>query len=80
MPPHPETSPPRRHSFILSLWPQADASPDQPAWRISLEDAQTAQRRGFGNLAELAAFLEAWTCNPPGGEPPLSQPEDVDPT
>lgn len=66
-PPQPET-PSRHFFFILGLWMQSGAGAGQPAtWRFSLENAQTAQRRGFSTVAELAAFLEAWMCDPPGG-------------
>ncbi|MBE2235153.1 MAG: hypothetical protein IAE85_16780 [Anaerolinea sp.] len=53
-------SAPRYQFFILGLW----AQPEQPgrpvAWRISLENPQTAERKGFTDLAELDAFLAAW--------------------
>lgn len=58
MPTYPE--PPPRRFFILGLWMQPDAQPDQPVWRISLEDAQTAERKGFADLPSLAAYLAAW--------------------
>jgi hypothetical protein len=53
------------HSFILSLWTEGGALPnDPPVWRISLEDPHTDQRRGFKDLAELMRFLEEWTAVP----------------
>ncbi len=53
-------SPSRYQFFILGLWAQP-GQPGQPtAWRISLENPQTAERKGFSDLAELDAFLAAW--------------------
>lgn len=51
---------PRYQFFILGLWAQP-GQPGRPvAWRISLENPQTAERKGFTDLAELDAFLAAW--------------------
>lgn len=51
----------RYQFFILALWAQPGSQPrGSTAWRISLEDSQTAERRGFADLAELQAFLELW--------------------
>jgi hypothetical protein len=44
-------------SYLLRLW--AVMVDGQPAWRASLENAQTGQQRGFASLAQLMAFLEA---------------------
>ena len=47
-------------AYILRLWQERPASPERRAvWRFSLEDTRARQRRGFGDLAELTAFLEA---------------------
>jgi hypothetical protein len=47
---------PRYHSYLLRLWLAGD---DQaPLWRISLENAQTGERRGFASLEELLIFLK----------------------
>lgn len=44
-------------SYLLRLW--AVMVDGQPAWRASVENAQTGQQRGFASLAQLLAFLEA---------------------
>lgn len=60
----------RHHSFILSLWPESGPLPHSPpAWRISLENPRTSERRGFKDLAELVQFLEEWTAVPPTETP-----------
>lgn len=57
----------RYHVFILSLWAESSGFEDQRAsWRFSLEQGQTTGRKGFKNLDELMAYLEAWVQNPPG--------------
>ena len=51
---------PLRIVHLLTLWQERPARGDQPAlWRFSLEDARTRQRRGFGSLEALTAFLQA---------------------
>ena len=42
-------------SFLLRLWRESEHG----AWRASLENVLTGERRGFPNLASLLAFLEA---------------------
>jgi hypothetical protein len=42
-------------SFLLRLWRESEHG----AWRASLENVTTGERRGFPNLASLFAFLEA---------------------
>jgi hypothetical protein len=62
--------PSRYHIFVLSLWEEGGVFPGEEArWRFSLEQAQAARRMGFKDLAELTAYLEAWTRMPPGDEP-----------
>jgi hypothetical protein len=39
------------------MW-QDGAAPAPGAWRFSLEDPRTSQRRGFASLEALAQFLE----------------------
>jgi mannose-6-phosphate isomerase-like protein (cupin superfamily) len=57
--------PARYHVFLLSLW-QANGAPGQPAdWRYSLEGAQISGRKGFADLADLAAYLDAWIGSQP---------------
>ncbi len=59
----------RYHSFILTLWQEAGAAPDQPqVWRFRLEDPHGTVRRGFKDIAELVRFLEEWTAVPPKKE------------
>lgn len=53
---------PRYHTFLLSLWDEAGGA---PAWRCSLENPHTGERRGFGSIDELAAYLKEWTQKPP---------------
>lgn len=48
------------NAYILRLWQERAASSARPAvWRFSLEDTHTRQRRGFGDLDGLVAFLQA---------------------
>jgi hypothetical protein len=45
-------------AYILRLWQERPVSSDRSAvWRFSVEDPRTGQRRGFGSLEELMAFL-----------------------
>jgi hypothetical protein len=47
------------NAYILRLWQERSASPARPAvWRFSLENTHTRQRRGFGDLEGLTAFLQ----------------------
>lgn len=64
-------------TFLLRLW-RVDAE-GQVAWRASLEDAHSGERRGFGDLPALQGFLQALLepqpperSAPPSGE--ASQP------
>jgi hypothetical protein len=53
-------NPVKRFVYVLVGWQERSASPGRPAvWRFSLEDTRARQRLGFGDLAELTAFLEA---------------------
>ena len=47
----------RYQSYLLRLWQVAEGG--RPAVRISLENTQTRERRGFRNLEALLAFLKA---------------------
>ena len=50
--------PPYYRSYLLTVWEDRSAEPDMPsAWRFSLEEARTGQRRGFAGLEALIAFL-----------------------
>jgi hypothetical protein len=44
-------------TFLLRLW-RVDGE-GQVAWRASLEDAHSGERRGFGDLPALQGFLQA---------------------
>lgn len=49
---------PRRYlAFLLRLW-QVRGEDGGPAWRASLEDANTGERLGFASLGALVTFLE----------------------
>ncbi len=61
MSPNSESPQRRYHFFILGLWAQPGSRPGEPeSWRISLENSQTAERKGFADLADLEAFLQDW--------------------
>jgi hypothetical protein len=47
--------------MILTLW-QEDGrmQTGPPRWRLSLQNPHTDERTGFQQVAELAAFLQAW--------------------
>jgi len=51
--------PPRYQSYLLTVWEERNLDPNLAvAWRFSLEDARTGQRRGFAGLEALVAALE----------------------
>ena len=43
----------RYRAYVLRMW-----SVNACAWRFSLVDAQTGEKRGFPDLAGLVAFLQ----------------------
>ena len=45
-------------AWLLRCWREAGAGPAAAVWRCSLEDAHTGARRGFADLAAMAAFVE----------------------
>jgi hypothetical protein len=53
---------PRYRSYVLRLWEVDSAG--QRAWRASLQDAHSGDRRGFADLAALMAFLAEQTGTP----------------
>ena len=56
------------HVFVVRLWKERAASAGRPAvWRYSLEDPRTRERKGFGSLSALMAFLQEQVgqCNRP---------------
>ncbi len=48
-------------SFLLRLW-QVNTEGIR-AWRFSLENSVTGERRGFANLGELLVFLLEEICD-----------------
>ena len=48
-------------SFLLRLW-QVDED-GKHAWRFSLENSGSGERRGFSNLGELLVFLLEEMCS-----------------
>jgi hypothetical protein len=46
-------------SYLLRLW--QTTSGDETAWRASLEDSETGERKGFADLDALLAFLRQQT-------------------
>jgi hypothetical protein len=44
---------------MLRLWQAGED--EEPGWRASLESPHTGERHGFGDLAQLVAFLEEQT-------------------
>lgn len=51
--------PPRYRSYLLTVWEERSSNPNAPpAWRFSLEDARTGQRRGYAGLEALVTALE----------------------
>jgi len=48
-------------SFLLRLW-RVDTE-GKRAWRFSLENSVTGERRGFANLGELLVFLLDEVCD-----------------
>ncbi len=48
-------------SILLRLW-QVDTE-GKRAWRFSLENSVTGERRGFANLGELLVFLLDEICD-----------------
>lgn len=49
--------PPRYQVFLLRCWEERGEHPESGAWRFSLQDPDTNQRRGFASLEALVAFL-----------------------
>jgi hypothetical protein len=49
---------PDYHSYLIRLYRQKN---DPVAWRVSLENVQTGERRGFATLQGLYEFLNRVT-------------------
>jgi hypothetical protein len=56
MPPPTPAAPYR--SWLLRCWHERGAAGLAGGWRFSLEEPGTGERRGFGSLEALLAFLE----------------------
>lgn len=52
-----QDGPPRYQVFLLRCWEERGEHPESGAWRFSLQDPDTNQRRGFASLEALVAFL-----------------------
>ncbi len=50
----------RYYIFVLSAWETSNRAGEPAAWRFSLQDPQTAERRDVTDLGVLAAYLAAW--------------------
>jgi hypothetical protein len=44
-------------AYVLRSWEKRGQTPEGSAWRFSLEDPHTGQRRGFAGLEALVAAL-----------------------
>ena len=70
---------PRYRAYLLRCWSEHSPAAGAPAaWRYSLEDPHTGERRGFADLAALLGFLRAELAlgcdDPPGGAAPAGDP------
>ena len=65
--------PARRYVYLLRIWEERGEHPPTTLYRYSLEDPHSHDRRGFGDLEHLIAFLNSLT--EPEAEPPPSEPE-----
>ena len=67
-------APPRYCAWLLRCWEAPGEALAAPAaWRCSLEDPHTGERRGFASLEALLGFLRAELargCDEPPGEDP----------
>jgi enamine deaminase RidA (YjgF/YER057c/UK114 family) len=51
----------RYHLFVLTMWQaRRDNSGLPAAWRFSLADPRTEERRGFAGLDQVMRYLEDW--------------------
>ena len=52
--------PPQYCAYLLRCWETSDRGSDLlPAWRYSLEDPHSGERRGFASFEALVAHLRA---------------------
>ena len=72
---------PHYHAYLLRWWQAAGADGlADLAWRFSLEDPCTGERRGFASLDGLVAFLQAELAGrteEPGPRAGAREPPDV---
>ena len=64
----------RYHALLLRIW----RVESEGAWRASIEDAHSGERRGFSDLTALLSFLQALQeTQPPqrAGQAPAETPE-----
>jgi len=61
--------PPAYRSYLLRLWEERSEQPAMVAWRCSLEDPLTGQRRGFASLEALMDWLKAELPKPGPARP-----------
>jgi hypothetical protein len=60
-------------AYLLCLWRVSDGG--VTAWRASLENARTGQRKGFTSLDDLFRFLRQQTdTSPDSGESATAEP------
>jgi len=52
----------RYHSFLLRNW--ETGVPENPDWRISIENTRTREMVGFDSLGELVEYLNSVSENP----------------
>ncbi|MCL4489180.1 MAG: hypothetical protein M1570_13770 [Chloroflexi bacterium] len=58
-------------AFMLRLWQVRSGS--AVAWRASLEDPHTGERKGFADLESLLAFLQERTAGGSGSASPIDR-------
>lgn len=51
--------PPKYRAYLLRFWEERGRAEGEGAWRLSLEDPHTGERRGFGDLEALVDWLRA---------------------
>ena len=62
-------------AYLVRFWDAG--SPGAPLWRVSVQDVQTGERRGFPDLASLVAFLSEQIA-PASREDERQQPDATD--
>jgi hypothetical protein len=54
-----QARPPAYRSYLLRFWAERGEQLAASAWRFSLEDPLTGQRRGFPSFEALVAWLQS---------------------